>query len=64
MVEVTSFMLLVSFPGDPSPLPPCLPACVRFGCLLCRWLTQNEHLAKAADDPSQLDPDVIIAGGL
>jgi hypothetical protein len=31
---------------------------------LPRWLTDNEHLAKAADDPSQLDPDSVIAGGV
>lgn len=33
-----------------------LPLCT------CSWLGENEHLAKAAEDPSQLDPDAIIAG--
>ncbi|EFN51831.1 hypothetical protein CHLNCDRAFT_139682 [Chlorella variabilis] len=28
---------------------------------LDRWLAENEHLAKAADDPSQLDPDSVIS---
>lgn len=32
--------------------------------VICRWLAENEHLAKAADDPSQLDPDAAISGGL
>lgn len=30
----------------------------------CRWLAENEHLARAADDPSQLDPDAAISGAL
>ncbi|KAL4433713.1 hypothetical protein ABPG75_000154 [Micractinium tetrahymenae] len=28
---------------------------------LDRWLAENEHLARAADDPSQLDPDAVIS---
>ena len=50
--------LLAKLVSQPLAAEPYLHRLLLFG----RWLTENEHLAKAAEDPSSLDPDAVIAG--